>query len=348
MFEDVLRVLAGPRRRRLPGRRGARPVQGGEPARPGRRGRRAGRQRGRREHRRRQHGRADPARRADVGPARGARRLPPLARDPRPSTTATGCSWPRPGPRRPESMARFVRPDEMSQSFNFSWLLADWSAEAFAEVITGTLAALAPVGATPTWVLSNHDVVRHATRYGGGAAGPGPREGGHADDAGAARLVVPLPGRGARPGAGRGRARVPPGPVLVPHRRARPRRLPGADPVGRRRGRRSGSARAPGSRGSRSRPSGRRCTSRPRRATRSRRWRSTAPRWPRGVRSPPPRATTSSCSTSAADVLAFRRGPVTVVLNCGTAPVAAARGRGADGERSGRRHAAGRHRGLAG
>ena len=71
----------------------------------------------------------------------------------------------------PESMARFVRPDEMSQSFNFSWLLADWSAEAFAEVISGTLAALAPVGATPTWVLSNHDVVRHASRYGGGAQG---------------------------------------------------------------------------------------------------------------------------------------------------------------------------------
>ena len=29
----------------------------------------------------------------------------------------------------PESMARFVRPDEMSQAFNFSWLLADWSAD---------------------------------------------------------------------------------------------------------------------------------------------------------------------------------------------------------------------------
>src|SRR4029450_9078553 len=50
-------------------------------------------------------------------------------------------------------------------------LLAEWSAEEFAEVISGTLAALAPVGATPTWVLSNHDVVRHATRYGGGAQG---------------------------------------------------------------------------------------------------------------------------------------------------------------------------------
>ena len=71
----------------------------------------------------------------------------------------------------PESMANFVRPDEMNQSFNFSWLLADWSAAEFADVITGTLAALEPVGATPTWVLSNHDVTRHVTRYGGGAQG---------------------------------------------------------------------------------------------------------------------------------------------------------------------------------
>ncbi|MGZ4454351.1 MAG: glycoside hydrolase family 13 protein [Nocardioides sp.] len=71
----------------------------------------------------------------------------------------------------PESMARFVRPDEMSQSFNFSWLLADWSAAAFSDVVTGTLDALEPVGASPTWVLSNHDVVRHVTRYGGGETG---------------------------------------------------------------------------------------------------------------------------------------------------------------------------------
>ncbi|WP_185994604.1 glycoside hydrolase family 13 protein [Nocardioides campestrisoli] len=71
----------------------------------------------------------------------------------------------------PESMARFVRPDELHQSFNFSWLLADWSAPAFAEVVRGTLAAMAPVDASPTWVLSNHDVVRHPTRYGGGARG---------------------------------------------------------------------------------------------------------------------------------------------------------------------------------
>lgn len=69
------------------------------------------------------------------------------------------------------SMAQFVRPDEMHQSFNFSWLLAPWSAMAFRDVITGTLEALAPVGASPTWVLSNHDVVRHPSRYGGGPVG---------------------------------------------------------------------------------------------------------------------------------------------------------------------------------
>ena len=71
----------------------------------------------------------------------------------------------------PASMAKFVRPDEMSQAFNFSWLLADWSAQAFADVVTGTFEALADVGASPTWVLSNHDVIRHTTRYGGGPAG---------------------------------------------------------------------------------------------------------------------------------------------------------------------------------
>jgi alpha-glucosidase len=71
----------------------------------------------------------------------------------------------------PESMARFVRHDEMSQAFNFSWLLAPWSASAFAHVITSTLEELDEVDAAPTWVLSNHDVVRHATRYGGGAVG---------------------------------------------------------------------------------------------------------------------------------------------------------------------------------
>ncbi|HEY3528213.1 MAG TPA: glycoside hydrolase family 13 protein [Nocardioides sp.] len=73
--------------------------------------------------------------------------------------------------RTPESMARYVRRDELHQAFNFAWLLAPWSAAAFADVVRGTLTAVAPVDAAPTWVLSNHDVARHPTRYGGGARG---------------------------------------------------------------------------------------------------------------------------------------------------------------------------------
>ncbi|WP_372735579.1 alpha-amylase family glycosyl hydrolase, partial [Nocardioides sp.] len=52
-----------------------------------------------------------------------------------------------------------------------AWLLAPWSAAAFAEVIQGTITALDDVHALPTWVLSNHDVTRHPTRYGGGQTG---------------------------------------------------------------------------------------------------------------------------------------------------------------------------------
>jgi alpha-glucosidase len=70
-----------------------------------------------------------------------------------------------------EATAAFVRADELDQAFNFAWTVADWSASSFREVITGTLAAMAPVGAAPTWVLSNHDVVRHPSRYGGGRRG---------------------------------------------------------------------------------------------------------------------------------------------------------------------------------
>lgn len=70
-----------------------------------------------------------------------------------------------------ESMARYVRPDELQQTFNFAWLQAPWSAHAFRAVVVQTLDAIEHVHASPTWVLSNHDVKRHVTRYGGGATG---------------------------------------------------------------------------------------------------------------------------------------------------------------------------------
>jgi alpha-glucosidase len=65
-----------------------------------------------------------------------------------------------------ERLARYVRPDEMHQAFNFEYLLAAWTAPAQYAVITRSLEATDLVGAPTTWVLSNHDVVRHASRLG--------------------------------------------------------------------------------------------------------------------------------------------------------------------------------------
>ncbi|MEU4480900.1 glycoside hydrolase family 13 protein [Micromonospora sp. NPDC023966] len=65
-----------------------------------------------------------------------------------------------------ERLARYVRPDEMHQAFNFEYLLAAWTAPAQYAVITRSLEATDSVGAPTTWVLSNHDVVRHASRLG--------------------------------------------------------------------------------------------------------------------------------------------------------------------------------------
>ncbi|MEG3637087.1 glycoside hydrolase family 13 protein [Micromonospora palythoicola] len=65
-----------------------------------------------------------------------------------------------------ERLVRYVRPDEMHQAFNFEYLLAAWTAPAQYAVITRSLEATDSVGAPTTWVLSNHDVVRHASRLG--------------------------------------------------------------------------------------------------------------------------------------------------------------------------------------
>ncbi|MFE6127519.1 alpha-amylase family glycosyl hydrolase [Streptomyces sp. NPDC056437] len=70
-----------------------------------------------------------------------------------------------------ERLALYVRPDELHQAFNFQFLRCPWEPAAMRSVIDESLAATASVGAPTTWVLSNHDVVRHPTRYGGGAQG---------------------------------------------------------------------------------------------------------------------------------------------------------------------------------
>ncbi len=61
-------------------------------------------------------------------------------------------------------VAKWVRPDEMHQAFNFAYLETPWEAVALRTVIDASLDAFGAVGAPSTWVLSNHDVVRHATR----------------------------------------------------------------------------------------------------------------------------------------------------------------------------------------
>ncbi|MEY9966549.1 alpha-glucosidase [Streptacidiphilus sp. MAP12-16] len=64
--------------------------------------------------------------------------------------------------------ANYLRPDELHQAFNFQYLGTAWDAEALKGVVDVTLDAMRPVGAPATWVLSNHDVVRHLTRFGDG------------------------------------------------------------------------------------------------------------------------------------------------------------------------------------
>lgn len=65
-----------------------------------------------------------------------------------------------------ESLAKYVRPDELHQSFNFSFLMTPWIADELRTSIEEGLSSVAAVGAPQTWVLSNHDVVRHASRLG--------------------------------------------------------------------------------------------------------------------------------------------------------------------------------------
>ncbi|CND79720.1 alpha-glucosidase [Mycobacterium tuberculosis] len=91
----------------------------------------------------------------------------------------------------PEDLALYLRPDELHQVFQFDLQLASWSAAAFHDVIVAALAAVAPTGAAPTWVLSSHDSVRHVTRYEQGGVFPGI---GRARARAALLLMLALPG----------------------------------------------------------------------------------------------------------------------------------------------------------
>jgi alpha-glucosidase len=72
---------------------------------------------------------------------------------------------------RVDRVARFVGRNRLHQSFNFPLLAAPLEARRWQTLITESLAAFLVDGAGPTWALSNHDVIRHPTRYGGGERG---------------------------------------------------------------------------------------------------------------------------------------------------------------------------------
>jgi alpha-glucosidase len=66
----------------------------------------------------------------------------------------------------PSRRSRYASPDGLGQAFNFDLLEANWEAREFLQVINDNLADAQKHGASIAWVLSNHDVVRHASRYG--------------------------------------------------------------------------------------------------------------------------------------------------------------------------------------
>lgn len=67
--------------------------------------------------------------------------------------------------------ARYVRPDELHQIFNFDFLIAEWDGEFLHNAIDKTLREVSQVSAPATWVLCNHDSPRLVTRMGGGVQG---------------------------------------------------------------------------------------------------------------------------------------------------------------------------------
>jgi len=65
-----------------------------------------------------------------------------------------------------ERKARYATPESLGQAFFFDIVQAGFSAPKVRAVVEQVLGAVAKSGSSATWVLSNHDIVRHATRFG--------------------------------------------------------------------------------------------------------------------------------------------------------------------------------------
>ena len=62
--------------------------------------------------------------------------------------------------------ARYASTEGLGQSFAFDLLGTQWNAKKFHDTIAYQLKAADETGSSTTWVFSNHDVIRHATRFG--------------------------------------------------------------------------------------------------------------------------------------------------------------------------------------
>ena len=78
-----------------------------------------------------------------------------------PPRTAVAEAWAAPA-----RLPLYARPDELGQTFEFDLVTEPWDAARFRVSIENALGRARAAGASSTWVLSNHDLVRHASRFG--------------------------------------------------------------------------------------------------------------------------------------------------------------------------------------
>ena len=65
----------------------------------------------------------------------------------------------------PDHQYLYSSEDELGQVFNFEFAKAAWTAESMKHAILTGLMSADRSKSTATWVMSNHDIVRHASRY---------------------------------------------------------------------------------------------------------------------------------------------------------------------------------------
>jgi alpha-glucosidase len=105
--------------------------------------------------------------RFDADDVHDVHRMIRAALDHYPQRVAIGAVGVRSGAR----FARYVRPDELHLAVDTRLSAVRFDADELRETIEDTLAAVSAVGAAATWALSDHDVSRPPSRYGGGPVG---------------------------------------------------------------------------------------------------------------------------------------------------------------------------------